>query len=593
MIFDRLLGVAPGVLPQPGSSGGYFDWLLNWVSDSEKTASGVTVSAESASTISAVHCATTVISNGVRIPLFAYRDLGNDRKERAKKHPVYRLLHRRPNRETTPSQFKAYMQTSALLWDTGYALIDRKMGGEPTALWPIHPNRVIPQRSDAGELFFLVRNTTSGQHVRVNDADMLRIYDTSRDGVGGTSLVRLARESLGLSLATERHGATFFGNGARPGGYIRTAGQLNDKAKANLARSWGGRHEGVSQANRLGVLEQGHEYVPLGLPNEVSQFLETRQFQIEEIARWFNIQPHLLKHLLRATYDNIESESLAFLTITMDPWYIVWEEECTAKLFSQQEQEDGYYVKFQVNAILRADSKARAEFYSKMVFNGTMTRNQVRLLEEWDSYGPEGDIPLIPANMTTMAQLLAADLQTARSASRRRESDSADGVDIFETPVAGAGGEAVDGAASAGVEAARRREAFSRLLRDVYGRIVTKQVDRIRRAAHKQLSEDAFTAWLASFCEESEESVRATLAPVWGSCGALAGEDVGPDAAVGRYLGSARGQLMGVLRDREPMVSWDTAVEQRLQEWTEGRADVLAEQELGYLLSETSNANTT
>ncbi len=715
MIFDRAIQAA--FRPEPNwSAGGYFDRLLNFIPEQVGTDSGIEVSPETAFNVSAFFCATTVISNAVKmLPLFTYEDKGKEGRERANEHPVYKLLHRRPNDEMTPSHFKGFMQVSALSWDSAYAAVERNSYGTPTALWPIHPQRVTPVRADGGELQFKVDNYGVEPDAFIANDNILRVFNTSSDGVTGMAIPRIARETLGLSLATEKHGSTFFGNGARPGAIIKHPVKLGDEAQDKLRASLWKTIGGIKRMNRVMVLDEGMDFMQVGLPNEVSQFLETRQFQITEVARWFNIPPHMLKDLLRATFSNIEHQSLEFVTQTMMPWYLAWEEEINRKLFTAAEQ-DRYYVKFNTNALLRGDANSRARFYGKMFSVGLMNRNEMRQLEDLNPIGPEGDVFLVPANMTTMEKLLADDAGDSQSApandrgaedrmrleileheltdrERRIRELERDGAKVtterngykqeterladeidrctqqietlkhkvkwltaehrqqielweheraeYRRKLEVAQCELVERdeqletnrrerAAQAKQIEKQKREAAkvatdhkqeidalanecekradelggirvdnrSRInaacrihLRDAFGRIVTREVDRTERGLHRSKTAIDFEGWCRKHAEDSEESIRATLRPVWDVYLSLTETTCDPEAVVERYVGSSRGQLLGIVRDHPD--DWQDAVEARLVEWSETRADQATESELNHLFGETENANST
>ena len=292
------------------SNSGWQGIAARWLGQSQSR-SGRAINEVTAFNFSAVYCACTVISNAVKtVPLRVMREK-DGKKDVAKGSHVDYILHRRPNAEMTPAAWKGWMQVCALLWDSAYSIIERDDSSRPLSVTPVHPPRVTPDRDVEGNLFFRVRNENASD-VFIEDADMLRIYGTSRDGVSGTSLLHAAREALGLTGALEDHGVSFFANGAAPGGVLTHPSKLDETQITRLKASWQSRFGGAENNNKTAILEGGVEYKPIGLPNEVSQFLETRAFQIEEIARFFNIPPSKLKHLQKANFDTLEQQSLKF-----------------------------------------------------------------------------------------------------------------------------------------------------------------------------------------------------------------------------------------------------------------------------------------
>ncbi len=542
-------------------------WLYDAIGGGS-TASGISVSEIRALNLSAVWCAVTILSDSVKtLPIHTYRNLAGGGKEAVPTHPVHALLHGKPNPEMSPSRFKSYMQYCACMWNAGYAAIEMGDKGYPEALWPIHPSRVVIRRDNNDKLFFEVR-TPDGTGTQIySDKEILRIHGTTADGMTGSNLVRLARESFGLTLATEEHGATFFGNGARPGGALRHPAKLGDEAAAALKKQWNENYQGSGKAHQTAVLEEGMEYQTIGMPNEVSQFLETRQFQIAEIARWFNIPPHMLKDLQRATFSNIEHQSIEFARHSVTPWLISWEDELNDKLFSGDER-GKIYVKFNTNALMRGDAKARAAFYKEMVSWGLMSRNEVRALEDLNPVDG-GDDFMVPMNMTT-PELLA---ETPADSAMPSEPEPDDDEDEEE--------EEDDG---------NEKDSFNSLpaiilpiCRDTYGRIVNREVDRIRRAARKH-GEDvrALNKWLVGFYGGTHrEFVEASLASVLDSAHAAGGDLICPSDVAERYCANSRGQLLGILRDVGVV-----GIEPRLSEWSRARAGDWANAETARMFGE-------
>lgn len=274
----------------------------NWIEYMTGTGSyaGIITSEAGAMNVSAVYCAVNLISDSIKsMPLILYRR-DEDGKTREEGHPAHMIVKRRPNPYTTPSRFKKQLQLWSLLWGNGYAEIERSNGGKPVALWLIHPSRVKPEVQKSGNTRWKVAND-SGTFTYIDDANMLHIMGPSTDGVVGMSIISRARDSFGLAAAAELYGRRFFSNSAIPSGVLEHPGPLRDKSRENLRRSWEKMHSGENQG-KIAILEEGMKFQNISMPSKDAQFLETRQFQVVEIARWFNVPPHKLKDLERATF---------------------------------------------------------------------------------------------------------------------------------------------------------------------------------------------------------------------------------------------------------------------------------------------------
>jgi HK97 family phage portal protein len=344
------------------------------------TSTGITVNEHTALSFSAVYAAVALISGDVAsLPLIFYRKTGNGGRERFTSHSLYRILHDEPNPEMSSMTFRETLQGHLLTYGNAYAEIERDSAGRPMALWPLTPERVAPFRDTAGRLGYRVASG-SGE-VTFAAADMLHIPGLGYDGMCGYSVIAKARESIALGIATERFGGAFFGNGATFGGVISYPGaKPNELVIKNTQEALDSKHQGVERAHRLLALYNGAKYERMGIPPEDAQFLETRKFQVNEIARWFNIPPHKLRDLDRATFSNIEQQAVEYVTDTLRPWLTRWEHELRRKLISplERNQQDIEHV---VEGLLRGDAAGRAAFYKTMVEIGAMTVNEVRVRE--------------------------------------------------------------------------------------------------------------------------------------------------------------------------------------------------------------------
>lgn len=362
----------------------------------ESVAAGVTVTEETAMRNAAVWAAITLISDDVAsLPLMLYKRLQTGGKDRFEAHPMYRLLHDAPNPEMTSMVFRRTMQAHVLLWQNAYAEIERDTVGRPIALWPLVPDRVQPFRASNGALRYRVTNTAG--EVTIDASNMLHLVGHSHDGSVGSSLVNYARESIGLALAAEKFGATFFGNGATFGGVISYSGpKPNDLSDDNYRKQLEVRHQGVDRAHKLLLLYNGAKFEQTGVEPNAAQFLETRVFQIREIARWFKIPPHKLADLADATFSNVEQQNLDYYTSCLRPWLTLWEQELGRKLIAASER-NIQFIEHVTQDLLRADAAGRAALYTAQFSVGAVTPNEIRGFENMDPL-PGGDRAFVQLN---------------------------------------------------------------------------------------------------------------------------------------------------------------------------------------------------
>lgn len=366
--------------------------------------SGATVDLEGTLSLSAVFAGVNLYSLVLSsLPLVVYRKDGT-RKEMANDHPVYRLLHSDPNPEMTAVTFRRVLEWHRLLGGAAIAEIEWDEMGNPAALWPLESWRVRPDRDpETWDLFYRVDGVR-----RVEPEDMLYIPLVSFDGVCGRSFIDFAIESLGLGITQQQFAGEFFGNGTKPAGLLKHPGNTTPEARKQIREGWEARH---AKAGVLGMLWGGWEYDATAggeSDMEKAQFLESRRFVTEEVARWLNIPPHLLRDLSRATFSNIEAQQRDALTYSFGPVLIHYEQEYDRRLLTPKGYAPGaYYSKHKVEGFLRADSQARTAFYKAGLEGGWLNINTVLGLEDMDEIGPLGEMRFVPLNMQTLEQAAA------------------------------------------------------------------------------------------------------------------------------------------------------------------------------------------
>ena len=366
---------------------------------------GKAVNERSAMQMTAVYACVRILSEAIAgLPLHLYKYGCDGSKEKAVEHPLYFLLHDEPNKEMTSFVFRETLMTHLLLWGNAYAQVIRNGKGEVIALYPLMPNRMEVNRTDKGQLYYQYTTssddapTVEGSTAVLMPEDVLHIPGLGFDGLVGYSPIAMAKNAIGLAIATEEYGAKFFANGAAPSGVLEHPGTIKDPQRVRDA--WMSQFSGSRNAGKVAVLEEGMKYTPISISPEQAQFLETRKFQINEIARIFRVPPHMVGDLEKSSFSNIEQQSLEFVKYTLDPWVIRWEQSLQRTLLSSEEKKR-YYFKFNLEGLLRGDYASRMTGYATARQNGWMSANDIRELENLDRIPAElgGDLYLINGNM--------------------------------------------------------------------------------------------------------------------------------------------------------------------------------------------------
>jgi len=377
------------------------------------TASGKSVTERSAMQMTAVYSCIRILAEAIAgLPLNVYRYNESGGKEKALDHPLYRLLHDEPNPEMSSFVFRETLMTHLLLWGNGYAQIIRNGRGEVIALYPLMPNKMTVDRDENGQLFYRYQhsndeaNTMEGSSVILRPADVLHIPGLGFDGLVGYSPIAMAKNAIGLAIAAEEYGSKFYANGAAPSGVLEHPGTIKDPTR--IRESWNAAFGGSSNSHKVAVLEEGLKYTPISISPNEAQFLETRKFQINEIARIFRVPPHMVGDLEKSSFSNIEQQSLEFVKYTLDPWVVRWEQSIQRRLLNPDEK-SRYFVKFNVEGLLRGDYQSRMQGYSTARQNGWMSANDIRELEDLDRIPAEdgGDLYLVNGNMLPIKALLS------------------------------------------------------------------------------------------------------------------------------------------------------------------------------------------
>ena len=358
---------------------------------------------------SAVYACVRVLSETLAsLPLHVYKYVDNGGKEMQTQHYLYPILHDNPNPEMTSFVFRETLMSHLLIWGNAYAQIIRDGRGRVLAMYPLLPNRMEVDRAPSGALVYTYRLSIDDVQYKqettltLGPDDVLHIPGLGFDGLVGYSPIAMAKNAIGMALATEEYGATFFANGANPGGVLEHPGVIKDPQK--VRDSWNSAYQGGGKAHKVAVLEEGMSYKTIGIPPEQAQFLETRKFQLNEIARIFRVPPHMIGDLDRSSFSNIEQQGLEFVKYTLDPWVIRWEQVLQKSLVLPSEK-NSLFVKFNVDGLLRGDYAKRMSGYALARQNGWMSANDIREMENMNQIPAEegGDLYLVNGNMTKLA----------------------------------------------------------------------------------------------------------------------------------------------------------------------------------------------
>lgn len=379
-------------------------WLQDW-STGGMTRSGIPVSHTAVMGLSAYYACIRAISEDLgKMPVITYRRISETQKERARNHRYYTLLHDFPNDEMEALTFRETLTSHALAWGNGYAEIERDSRAAAVALHPIHPSRVLIRRDENARIVYdvfgteMIQGSRTMRVDRIRAENMLHIRGLGSEGLYGYSILQVARESMGLSLAAQTYGASFFANGAHISGVLEHPGNMTDTALTHLRESWQEMYSGAENSGRPAILEEGMKYTKIGLPPDEAQYLETRNFQVREIARWFRMPLHKVQDLADASFNNIEHQSLDYLTDTMSPWVIRWEQQIKRKLFYD---DPDHFAEFFLLSLLRSDQRSRSNYYRVMLSLAAISPNEIRAAENMNSIGPAGDLYYIASNNLT------------------------------------------------------------------------------------------------------------------------------------------------------------------------------------------------
>ena len=522
---------------------------------------GVQVTEGKALGITAVYACVRVLSETVAsLPLILYKRLSEGGKTRAVEHPLFHLLHVQPNKEMSAFQFKELLESHAAIYGNGYAQIVWNNSAEPTALWPLLPDKMDVARVN-GEIVY--QYDTGPKKVPIPAYQVFHLPGLGYDGVKGYNPVSLQMQMLGNTIATEEFTGRYWSNDSTPGGVLEHPGRMSDDAHLRLKGGWEKAHQDITQKHKVAILEEGVKYHQISIPPNEAQFIETRKYQLQDIARMFRMQPHMIQDLERATFSNIEHQSLEFVRDTIRPWLVRWEQTILTKLLNPWERKE-YYAEFLVDALLRGDYETRMRGYRLALETGIYNVNEVR---EFENRNPRdgGEDYYRPLNW-------------AKEGSEPEPKEQARSI---ETRSAG--------------ERYRMTQSYRGLFRDVFQRIVSREVAEVRHGLHKEMRDTlTFKAWLEEYYSTFGAVVRKQVKPVYRSFAEVikgsAAQDISAateltaedeqfleeyvDSLTENYSARSQNQLIKLVHEAEedPQLSPTESVEKRLDAWDETKA---------------------
>lgn len=576
--------------PQESRSGNIDEKAYYFLNGTPATHSGERMNETLAHNLSAVFNAITIISGHISsLPLIVYRRKKDGGKERATDHPLYDALQFSPNEDIPSSMWKQMVAHHIEGWGNHYSYIYRD-NYRDIAFYPLLPDKTKREKLPNGRWVYY---TEIGKNYYVLPSDViLHIPGLSYNGIDGLSTVSYARHSLGLASAAEKFGGSLFKNGTRVSGVLEHPKSLKDKATMErLRESWNQAYGGVDNANKVPILEEGMKFQQTSINPDDAQFLETRKFQIEEVARWFNIPPHKIKQLDRATFSNIEHQDLEYIKDSLLYRLVRIESQINKKLFTKDERKE-YFAEFLVDGLLRGDTKTRYDAYAMGRQWGWMSANDVRRLENMDPIGAQGDAYMVPMNMID-----AKDLSTHPE---EEKAPSEEDLRKITNRLYIKGKEYRESKRSA---ASRRRytDRYKKKIQEVTQKIIDVERAKLLEGMAENFESRGvadFKQWVNDFYRDFNISASDIMKPVLTAYAdallPILQEEIGSEEDLDdryqeytknyidtfgvRYAASSRTQLEKIIRE-EPPADVQNKIEETIEKWKNERAEDLARDE--------------
>lgn len=545
------------------NQGNFWTWVDKLGGTSK---AGVSVTNSNALTSTAYYAGVTLIAQTLaQVPLILYKRLERG-KERAISEQLYHVLHDEPNPYMSAYTYYETLQGHILTWGNAYAEIEWEPDGQVRHLWPLRPDKMQVKWKD-GKIVYIY-SLPAGENAEIKYKDILQIPGYGFDGLIGYDPITMVREAIGLAKATEEFGSRFFSNGSQLSGVLTHPQQLKDTSREHMKESWEKMHQGLSNKHRIAILEEGVTFQQIGVPPENAQFLETRKFQVTEIARFLHLPPHMIADMEHATFSNIEHQGIEFVTYTMMPWFTRWAQNVNRKLIPLADKRT-MFSEFLPAALLKGDVLSRYQSYAVGRMNGWLSADDIREMENMNPIDG-GDVYYMPLNMMPLGESAPAPL-TIRSLDEGIETKSK----------------------RSGMIRARTAKVYRQIFIDAGEKIVKAETKKVRVAVGKYLSNKKMSSksktewfkWLDNFYKEHHDTIKKTISPAVSNLAEeiqkLALDEVGSkdkqdlahfldsysEAFTTRYIESSTGQLKQLATEADAL----DAVNNRLDEWEETR----------------------
>jgi len=544
----------------------------------EQSPAGVSVTHDKAFGITAFWAGVRIISQTIAgLPLRPYERQEKGRRL-ADNHNLFKLLHIRPNPYMSPYTFKEVRAAHCLTWGNSYAEIERDNAGRPIGLWPLLPDRTGAEIKDGKKVYWTFVN---GTKVWLSADRVLHVPGLGFDGIQGYNVIKVHRDSLGLSIAANEYGATFFGNSGRPSGVLTHPGNPDVDERKEFRDEWNQMHSGLTKAQRTAVLWGGMEWKPISIPPEEAQFLQTREMQLEEVARILNINPILLQQTSKQTSwgTGVAQFLTAYAKFTITPWLEREEDAMNYDLFSESER-GKYYVKYTIEQLMRGDPKMQAEILE------IKRRNAIINADEWRALDEENPLPdglgkeyYMPLNMAPVSQMMERDPEALPAPQRSKKVVERRSLAMRK----------------------RLRDAHIAAFEDAARRYIKRDTEALTKAVKRAFDQDgdpaaALNRWISEFYPTQEQYIFRTMLPLVNALAAIvaaeSAEEVGaqPESIdefarsytenlAKREAGSSRGQILSLIKEEGAETLQDSLI-MRAAEWEETRAGKVAMNEV-------------
>lgn len=567
----------------------FLDWLM---SSQGASSAGVQVNETEAMKHAAIFsCVKVIAETKASLPFIVYQRIDERAKKRAPNHWLYPLLHDRPNPEMTAFEYKELTMAHQLLWGNHYSFIERNQMGQIKGLWPLLPNKMEISRPEKNGPLVYTYEISSETSVQYEPREIWHLRGLGSNGIVGYSPIRQMAESIGFGIAVQKFGSYFFKHGTRLSGLLKHPGKLNKDVAKRVVKSFERSYAGLENVHRVALLEDGMEWVQLGVPPEDAQFLASRKFSRSEIAGIYRVPPHMIADLEKATFSNIEHQSIDFVVHCIRPWLTREENSVNVNLLGPRERLN-FFAEFLVDALLRGDTQSRYQSYGQARQWGWMSANDIRALENLNPI-EGGDVYYMPMNMLPASSAMAEPIPT-----EEEEEETEEGRKLKQFR------EFYKGMRQKRSISNRKRirSNFIGVFKNAAKRIVNKESLAVKRAVERLMKKrkaNNFKKWIDEFYGKLPKDIEENMMPVLLSYGAAVQEaialEIGVEVGMSdeledflkrylevyekRHIGSSLGQIGKIIEETNEDELAEALIE-RMDQWKERRPEKIARNEV-------------